>query len=449
MAVAATVADAEKMKETLITVLKENLAPMVKSQIEIEVKALEDKITELKNVKPVTLHTKETGVIDDGTFQQVGPTQYRMDSGTVINTSRFWDSHAQQGYTKKGAFFEKLSPEAEKFCLEMKSAILRGANFIAKDPNVETKALDMSQVMNSGADATAGIFVPEDIRFSLLQFVPPGNLVWSRARVWPMTGPTIQWPKLTQSLVAGNEDFFGGVKLMWTEEGGVKQPTLPEFTQMTITAYELACYTEVTEVLMADSAINIGNLLVQLFQGAWFYGTDRAFISGPGVTRPLGIMNDPEVGSIDRVTAGKVQYEDMMNMAAALPSPFDAGAVWMMNKAAFMSIRRQKDLVGHPQIPLGDGYNSFGEGIAGYILGYPVVMSDYKTSALGSRGDVILGNWQNYFIGDRQSLAIAMSRHFQFQTNRVSFRAAGRIGGQAAEPRAFIVLDSTANPSLS
>jgi len=264
-----------------------------------------------------------------------------------------------------------------------------------------------------------------------------------------MTTPSIQWPKLEQDLTTGSEDFFGGVSLTWTEEGGSKTVTKPEFGTVTLSCHELSCFTVVTEILMADSAINIGNLLVQLFQGAWWHGTDKAFLNGAGNTRPLGIMNDPGVNLQTRVLAGRVHYEDVFNMATVLPSPFDAGAVFFMNKACFMSLRKQKDTTGRPVIDLSDGYNSFGEGIAGYAAGYPIVMSDYKTAAMGSRGDVILGNWSRYFIGERADLRVDMSRHAEFQNNRVAFRASGRVGGIAEEPRAFVVLNSTADASLS
>jgi HK97 family phage major capsid protein len=312
---------------------------------------------------------------------------------------------------------------------------------------VNTKALEMSSVMSGQNDASAAIFIPEDVRYALLQFAPPGTIVWPRAQVWPMTTDNINWPKLVQDITVGSEDFFGNVILTWTEEGGEKQETRPQFETLRLTCHELSAYTEVTDVLLEDSAINLGNLLTQLFQGAYWHYTDRIFLQGMGATRPLGVLNDPGVNTVNRVTANKVQYEDMINLSTAHPSLFDRDSVWFMSKSCFNSLRKQKDDVGQPVIQLGEGYNNFGEGIAGFAIGYPIILSDYKTSALGTTGDIMLGNWKHYFIGERKSISIEMSKHAVFRHNRTAFRCSARLGGIPEEPKAFTVLSSTADAS--
>ena len=121
----------------------------------------------------------------------------------------------------------------------------------------------------------------------------------------------------------------------------------------------------------------------------------------------------------------------------------------MLTKQCFNSLRKQKDENGQPVIQLGMGYNDFGEGIAGYIIGYPVVMADYKVNAMGSRGDVVLGDWKHYFIGERDTIKMEMSRHAAFRENRTAFRASARLGGICEEPNAFVVLSDEVDSSLS
>jgi HK97 family phage major capsid protein len=337
-----------------------------------------------------------------------------------------------------------MGEESIEFFTKMKEALRTTKGF-----TVETKALAITDTMRSQEDAGGGLFVPEDIRYALLQFAPPGTIVWPRAQVWPMTTQSIQWPKLEQDLTAGSEEFFGNVLLSWTEEGRQKPDTRPSFTTLGLDCHEISAYTEVTDILIEDSAINIGNLLVQLFQGSYWHHTDQQFLQGMGNTRPLGVLNDPNINVVPRVEATRVRFEDLLNMSTALPPMFDSGAVWMMKKACFNSLRKQKDDIGHPVIQLGQGYNDFSEGIAGYILGYPVVMSDYKTAALGSRGDVVLGDWKHYFIGERTGIKMEMSRHVAFEYNRTAFRASARLGGIPEQPKAFVVLDSTVDTDYS
>ena len=421
---------------------EEMLQKAIDSKISPVVKGFGDRLDELEKVDPVSIHTKGA-VVDDGSLSQVGESSYKLAGGTVVNPESMWNP-VGKGFRRANGIFEKLGEEAQEFFVNIKAGLKKGGLVTAV-----TKALDLGDVMRSGDDSSAGLFVPDDIRYALLQFAPPGTIVWPRAQVWPMTTDNIQWPKLKQTFTEGSEDFFGNVVMTWTEEGDQKTDTKAQFGSLALDAHELSAYTEVTDILLADSAINIGNLLVQLFQGAYWHYTDKIFLNGMGGTRPMGVLNHPGVTHIDRVEAGRIRFEDLLNMSSELPNMFDSGAVWMMKKEVFNSLRKQKDDQGRPVIDLGGGYNDFSQGIAGYIIGYPVIMSDYKTAALGSEGDVVLGDWKHYFIGERSSISIEMSRHVAFQHNRTAFRCTSRLGGNVEQEKAFVILNADADSSLS
>jgi HK97 family phage major capsid protein len=412
----------------------------------VEIKALKDQIDELKKTPPIPIQTKGTGVLDGKNLNQVGPDQYRLPGGSVINTNAMW-APTGKGFKRSSGIFESLGEEAEECMVKaMKDFKAKGAiTLVTKDP------LAMSATMSAQDDTSAALFVPEDVRYAILQFAPPGTIVWPRAQVWPMTTDNINWPKLTQDLTVGSEEFFGNVQIQWTEEGAEKPDTRPSFETLRLTCHEMSAYTEVTDTLLEDSAINLGNLLTQLFQGSYWHGTDLVFLRGMGATRPLGILNDSGVYTQSRIVANQLHFEDLVNMSTKMPSIFDSGSVWFMSKQCFNSLRKQKDSFGRPVIDLSSSgsYNDFAEGIAGYALGYPIVISDYKTYPLGTRGDVVLGNWKHYFIGERRSLSIEMSRHAVFRNNRTAFRTSARIGGMPEESRAFVVLDSTADATLA
>lgn len=421
------------------------LAEAIQKEIGTVTKGFDDRIQSLESVKPAVINSVDKGVNDDGVLSQVGESSYRLPGGSVINPTRYWNA-VGKGFFRSNGIFERLGEESENFFVKMKEAVRRNGQAVAETVN---KALDIANVIRSTDDSSAGLFVPDDVRYALLQFAPPGTIVWPRAQVWPMTTDNIQWPKLIQDLTTASEDFFGNVILTWTEEGAQKTNTRPEFGTLSLDCHELSAYSEVTDILLEDSAINIGNLLVQLFQGAYWHYTDKVFLNGMGGTRPMGVLNDPGVNHLSRCIASHVQFQDLLNMSSALPPMFDANAVWMMKKEVFNNLRKQTDDQGQPVIALGQGYNDFGQGIAGYILGYPVVISDYKTAALGSEGDVVLGDWKHYFIGERSSIKIEMSKHVAFRENRTAFRCTGRIGGRPEEPKAFVVLDATADANMS
>jgi HK97 family phage major capsid protein len=432
----------------MATLTQEQLSAMLDEKISGALGTVTKGLTERLDAleKPATpVHTKGH-IQDDGTLQEVNEGVYRLPGGSEINTGRMW------GVTGKGmgsgallrkstGVFEKLGEETQEYFAKMREKLRDTDTFkTATKGYYETKALDIGDVIRSQDDKSGGLFVPDDIRYSLLQFAPPGTIVWPRAQIWPMTTQTIQWPKLKQDLTDGEEEFFGNVVMHWTEEGREKTATKAEFGQVGLTCHELSAYTEITDILIEDSAINIGNLLVQLFQGTYWHFTDRSFLRGMGNIQPLGVLNDPKTRSVKRYQDGVLRYEDLLNMSTELPPMFDAGACFFMGKGTFNSLRKQKDDDGRPVIQLGDGYNNFGEGIAGYILGYPVVMADYKVNKLGLRGDVVLADWKHYFIGERSGVKMEMSRHTAFEYNRTAFRASARLGGIPEEANAFVIL---------
>jgi HK97 family phage major capsid protein len=228
----------------------------------------------------------------------------------------------------------------------------------------------------------------------------------------------------------------------WTEEGGEKTETEPNFEFIELIAHELSGYTEVTNILLDDSAINLMNFLTNLFRSAWIWQTDQDFIRGNGGGRPLGIVNDPVALTQARAGAGAVTFTDINNMATLMPSVFDNGAVWLCNKQVIADLRDERD--NNQALLLQHMYSDLQDGYALTMLGYPVVKADGKTYPLGTKGDIILANLRYYYIGDRQNFTMDSSTHYVFRSNRTALRVSGRLDGQPAIPEAFVILDDAA-----
>jgi HK97 family phage major capsid protein len=269
--------------------------------------------------------------------------------------------------------------------------------------------------------------------------------VWQRATVWPMTGEKISFPKLLQNPDVDDNafDHFAGVSFAWTEEGGTKTDTQPEFGLVEMIVHELAGYTEITNSLLDDSVINLINYLTRIFRAAWYWITDKSFIDGTGGKRPLGIINDPNVLLVNRHTASTVVVDDILDMDAKLPAVFDAGAVWFISKRVRSALRGQKVTNSSNELVLQETWADISNGYSTMLLGRPAILMDGKIPALGSVGDVILGDWRWYYIGFRQDFSMDSSKHYVFRSNRTALRCSGRVDGQAALPQAFVVLGAT------
>ncbi|MHA1302725.1 MAG: phage major capsid protein [Candidatus Heimdallarchaeaceae archaeon] len=304
--------------------------------------------------------------------------------------------------------------------------------------------------LGTTTDTAGGFLVPEEFANQMVVYTAPGNIVWPRATKWTMTTDKLQFPKLGQVPESGSsQDHFAGVSFEWIDEGDSKPETEPNFTFLELTVHELAGYTEISDNLIDEAAINIMNFLTQLYRLSYMYTTDTAFISGTGAGQPLGVISDPQVTLVNRNTAGTVVFTDLVNMDNALPSMFEQGAVWFMNKAILNALRNERDSNNAPILQEVWGYDA-GIGTTSRIttiFGYPVIRSDGKTSSKGTKGDVILGNWSYYYIGECKKYNLDVSKHAAFRRNKTAIRCSGKLDGQASIPEAFVVLTDYSSSS--
>jgi HK97 family phage major capsid protein len=305
---------------------------------------------------------------------------------------------------------------------------------------VKSKGNKVSKLLQESSDTAGGFLVPEEFRALMIMYDVEPTVCISRSTVWPMSGEKLSFPKLLQEpdVTDGDYDNFAGVSFAWTEEGGEKSETEPEFGLVELIVHELAGYTEITNTLLDDSAINLINFITTLFRSAWYWMVDRSFIRGTGGKQPLGIVNDPTVLTVNRQTANALEVDDILNMESTLPAVFDDGAVWMLSKRARASLRGQKTTAG--DLVLLENYTNIGDGYNASMLGKPVVMADGKVYNLGTKGDVIYGNWKWYYAAMRQDFSLDTSGHYKFRNNRTAVRCSGRVDGQAAIGQAFVVL---------
>ena len=330
-----------------------------------------------------------------------------------------------------GGYWKELSPTLSDFAEGFKAHLMSNGRKIGK-------------ALEEATSTAGGFLVPDEFQASVIMYKVPEVIVWPRATIFNMTSEKLGMPKLAQ-VSTGTVDHHAGVLFKWTDEGGQKEETQPSFEELELIVHELSGYTEITETLIADSAINIMNFLTNMFKEAYMWQTDKTFLDGDGVKKPLGIINDPSVNVVNRTNAGDVIWTDIVAMDSALPAHFSSRAVWNMSKQVWLRLRNERD--NSNAILLHEKYAAVEEGIPRTMLGKNVVFSDNKTSALGSKGDVVLGDYQHYYIGNRSGLRIDSSSHFQFRNNKIAVRLVGRLDGQAAQPKAFVVLGLTTGGS--
>lgn len=210
---------------------------------------------------------------------------------------------------------------------------------------------------------------------------------------------------------------------------------------------DLTAFTTYSRDLDADAFIRIGAMIQQVLGQAFQWKKDFEFIMGNGVGGPLGILNGgapaanlpPSVLNVDRATASKIFYEDIVAMMKQIHPSLWRGMYWITNQAQtldqLVAIRTSASgnafvflpsaMVGQWEAPrlMGEGnpYNNLTWRAQGLLMGKPVFFSE-KLPQLGSTGDLILLNPIMYGVATRAGLEMGMSEHFLFDTDTIAVR---------------------------
>ena len=285
----------------------------------------------------------------------------------------------------------------------------------------------------------AGALVPTEFMATVVEFATSQSQILGKVWRIPMSSLVLKIPKLVQA--AGS--YYGGITLYHPNEGGVKTPTKPEFDTLTFTAKKLIGLILLTDELIGDSSINIINYITGLFVRAFQYKTEGEMISGLGTgNQMLGIVSDPAINSIGRTNTGVVKYDDLINMESELDENFQ-NLTFLSRRATVNTLRKQKDTVGQPVYH--DGFTTFlGAAMTPQLLGYPVIKTR-NVPALGSRGDLVLGDLGFYIWAVRQEMTIDTSRDYLFNYDQTALRFVVRQDGAPGVSEAFVVLDDGLN----
>jgi HK97 family phage major capsid protein len=291
---------------------------------------------------------------------------------------------------------------------------------------------DAAKTLLEGTDSAGGFLVPPEHLNTLLSRAIEQSIWRPRATVIPMRSDTVTIPTIIDTSHAST--IFGGVKMYWTKEAGDKTTNEPAFGEIMLTVHKLAGYTPISNELLMDGGIPLEPLLRRMFGDAVAYFEEDSFINGTGAGQPLGFMNAPCLVTVTRQAAGRVYFDDFVNLFCRMLPEARNEAIWLLNHEAFPELIKLHSYAGARAsganlIWLNPNTNMAVGAPPGTILGRPFFLTE-KLSALGTSGDVAFVAPSYYLIGDRQGLTIDVSTHVGFVSDKTYFRVVERIDGQ-------------------
>jgi HK97 family phage major capsid protein len=225
------------------------------------------------------------------------------------------------------------------------------------------------------------------------------------------------------------------------EEGSYKESD-DSFTQVTIGAFKLGTMIKVSEELLNDSAFDIESYISAEFARRIGNAEEEAFITGDGEGKPVGILadkkSDKDVGAEVGVTAASataITADELIDLYHSLAVPYRGKAVWLMNDSTIQHIRKLKDENGQYLWQPG-----LVAGAPDTILGRPVKVSRYMPAIEAGKKTVAFGDFNYYWIADRQGRSFRRLDELFATTGQVGFRGSERVDGKLVLTEAIKVL---------
>lgn len=294
----------------------------------------------------------------------------------------------------------------------------------------------MPQVVDAlriGSDTEGGYLVPDEYERTLVEALQEENIFRSLAHIIRTASGERKIPVVSSKGTAS-----------WIEEGGAFPESDDTFGQVTIGAYKLGTTIKISEELLNDSVFDLENYIAREFARRIGTKEEEAFFTGDGSGKPLGVLADKggaEVG-VTAASATAITSDELLDLYYSLFSPYRKKAVWVVNDSTIKAIRKLKDNNGQYLWQPGLIANT-----PDTILGRPVKTSAFMPSIAAGAKSIIFGDFNYYWIADRQGRTFKRLNELYATTGQVGFLASQRVDGKLILPEALKVLKQKAGTS--
>jgi HK97 family phage major capsid protein len=279
------------------------------------------------------------------------------------------------------------------------------------------------RVLRVSDDTAGGYLAPDQFIAEIQRNVVAFSPVRSVARVTPVSVGAVTLPKRT-----------GGMTAQWVGEIQPRPETTVTFGQNRYEVREIACWVDVSNVLLEDSAFDIAAELSFEFAEEFGRAESAAFVNGDGALKPMGFMADQSIPVSVTGGASAFTADNLLDLYHSIPTAYRANAVWAMNSNTLATARKLKDTAGTYMLQTA--------GLAGApattLLGRPVVeMPDMPDPAAGAT-PIVFGDFgQGYRIFDRIALSVLRDPYTQATNGMTRFHGRRRVAGGVAKAEAL------------
>ena len=226
------------------------------------------------------------------------------------------------------------------------------------------------RTMAESSNSAGGALVPDVMVAQLIRLVDTYSVWASSMQQVPMASDTVIFPKRVS-----------GVTANWTGENAEISTSDPAVNQVQLVASKLTVGTKVSNEVLADSAIALGDFITEEFATAISGKLEAAAVAGDGTSTyggVYGLKNKIGSASVHTTGSGRDTWEelvaaDFLGALGKLPRYALNGARWYISSVGFALAMQRLDLAAGGRASVEGG-----TGLA--FAGFPVEITDQTHS---------------------------------------------------------------------
>ncbi len=331
--------------------------------------------------------------------------------------------------------------------------------------------------LKEGTDPDGGFLVPDEFKNQLIQKLQKANVLRTISYVIQTNSGEHKIPVVASEGTAA-----------WLEEEAAYTESNTQFSQVSLGAHKLGTLIKVSEELLNDSAFDLMSYLSDEFGRRLGNAEEQAFLTGNSTGQPTGILTDTNGASAGSTaakadtfsdefgrrlgnaeeqafltgnstgqptgiltdtngasagsTAAKADtltFDDLIDLFYSLKAPYRQNAVFLMNDDTVKAIRKMKDkndqYIWQPSVQAGQPDR---------ILNCPVYTSPFMPTLAAANKPVLFGDFNYYWIADRQGRTFKRLNELYAVTGQVGFLGSQRVDGKVVLPEAIKTLSMAA-----
>ena len=332
----------------------------------------------------------------------------------------------RMGSSKSAPEADEVKARANDWMRAVVRSIARGDGALSES---ERKSLDgVAAEMKSlslSPDTLGGYLAPTEYVREIIKGVVEVTPFRAVARTRQTTQKAIQLPKRT-----------GTFSAQWVQEQGTRSETTGlTYGMDEIPTHEMYALVDITNQMLEDAAFNMEAEVRAEATEQFAKAEGAAFLSGSGVGRPFGFLNNASIATVNSGAAAALTADGLLSVYYSIKTEYARAAVWMLNRSTIGQIRRLKD---------GDGEYLWAPGLAGgvpnTINGAPYVEAADMPDVGASAKPVAFGDFRRgYVIVDRIAMEMLRDPYTQATSGAVRMIFRRRVGGQVVLPEAIVL----------